>query len=696
MRCLFVVLFLMLGVSAFSQQLVKGKITDADTGVGLIGAHVYLLNNWRKGAISDANGRFTMSLNEVEMQDSLIISYVGFMERIVAIAHDLIVELEPLKVEGETVVVTAKPLISEEFKYMEIRKIDIYTNPSAKADPLLAVNSLPSSTTTDESANISLRGSSPVETGIFLNNVPIYDGVRYSQLNGIGTFSIFNTSIIQGVTVFPGNPPLEFGNATSGIIAMETDEQILGGNTNSLILSLANVGFSREQKINDKQSLKLFTNWQPSAPIKRLNTEALEDIESFTSNDLGIYWYGNSEKVSWKVLSYSVTEGYEFNFDHPSYNGIFDQEKNRSFLISTLEKPMGKGVISLNNGLSYSDGDYSYSNVAFKVRKKDLFFGGNYLLSKSRYSIKSGLSYDFRNSRVNGNFHEYEYALGSNHPTVPLNEDVNLRVLEAFGYFKYFFSERVAMGTGLRKNLPLDDQESYLSSQLNLSYSKNEWTITLGGGVYNKHGLFENTGEPFTARNYQKSIDIMREKTDLEVALSFFEKEGEINGMEYYARGAELFTDYRFSSKLSMSGSVTLLNAENEARNSYAYDLSYFIRGNIAYSPGRFWTIESILVSRQGTTFIEMASANFDSSLNVYEPQFSNVESRLPAYSNIGLSISKVFAISEGLNIIAFASLNNALNNENIRSYTYNFDYTERERNLFSRRTAYFGVVINF
>jgi hypothetical protein len=691
------ILFFVLATSFLSaQQIVSGEIVDGDTKEGLIGAHVYLLNNWRKGAITDLEGRFTLELTSDEMADSLIVSYVGFQEVIVPLTDGITIILEPIEREGETVVVTAKPLIAEEFKYMEIKKIDIYTNPSAKADPMLAVNSLPSSTTTDESANISLRGSSSIETGVFLNNVPIYDGIRYSQLNGIGTFSIFNTSIIKNVTVFPGNPPLEFGNATSGIISMETDDQVLEGNTNSLILSLANIGFSREQKLNKKQSLKIFTNWQPSGPIKLLNEKALEDIKSFTSNDLGLYWYGSSEKLSWKVLSYSVIEGYQFNFEHPTFRGVFDQEKKRSFLISSIEKPIGMGSLSINNGLSYSDGNYSYSNVAFGVKKKDLFAGINYLLTNQNFSLKTGVSYDFRNSQVNGNFHEFFYALGPNHPTESLNESVDIKVLEGFGYFKYFLSEKITLGTGLRKNIPLENDKNYLSSQSNLSFSDDAWTVTIGAGAYHKLGFFENTGEPFEAKNLQKSIDINRKKNSLELALSFFDKEGEVNNVNYTARGMELFSDYRFSSKLSMSASLTLLNAKDESEANYKYDLPYFARGNVSYSPGRLWTIESIFVARQGTTFSEISSANFDNNVNAYEPIYSNEELRLPAYSNIGLSVSKVFAISGDWNIIAFASLNNIFDRENIQGFSYNFDYSESEKNFFSRRTGYLGAVINF
>ncbi|MEM6380668.1 MAG: carboxypeptidase-like regulatory domain-containing protein, partial [Bacteroidota bacterium] len=330
----------------FSQSLITGRVTDSDTDEPLIGAHIYLLNDWRKGIVTDINGEFRLVIEEENVQDSLIVSFVGFNELVLPIYPEMDIQLDPIKIEGETVVVTAKPLIAEEFKYVEINKIEIYTNPAAKADPILAVNSLPSSTTTDESANISLRGSSPIETGIYFNNVPIYDAVRYSQLNGIGTFSIFNTDIIKAVTVFPGNPPLEFGNATSGIIALNTDDRVLTENTNSLILSLANIGLSRQQKISENSSVKVFSNWQPSGPIKGVNPEALDEIKSFTSNDLGVYYYGSNSNLTWKLLGYGVTEGYQFNFKHPSFQGIFDQEKQRSFLIGTLERSLKNGVIT--------------------------------------------------------------------------------------------------------------------------------------------------------------------------------------------------------------------------------------------------------------------------------------------------------------------------------------------------------------
>jgi len=695
MKHSFLLIFLMLTQSLRAQHTITGKVVDAETGEALLGAHVYLVENWRKGAITDLEGNFSFDLTGEDLLDSLIISYVGFQEKVVSLDAATIIEMSAVQVEGKTVVVTAQPLIAEEFKFQKISKLDIYTNPAAQADPILAVNSLPSATTTDESANISLRGSSPIETGIFMNNVPIYDAVRYSQLNGIGTFSIFNTAIIKGVTVFPGNPPVEFGNVTSGVVSLETDDRILEGNSNSATISLANIGFSRQQKIGETQSLKVFSNWQPSDAIKGVNAEALDDIESFSSNDLGVYWYGANKAVSWRVLSYTNLEGFEFNFNHPSFNGIFDQSKLRSFLVSSVSKPLTSGELTFNNGLSVSKGNYGYSNVAFEVNSQDAFFGLNYLLSKSKYSLKAGLSYDRRFSSVTGNFHEVGYALAENHPTVNLNEELTLNTLESFAYFKFFASDQLAIGVGTRKNLPTDSL-NYLSGQLNLSYIKGKWSFIGGLGRYHKVGLFENSGTPFFSKSDQVSLDIKYQASVYQLTLSVFDKASEINGGAYTARGAELFADYNLSAKVSASGSFTYLNAASVNLDNYQYDLAYFIRGNIAYRPGGSWTIESTLIARQGTTYNPVSSVNYDPLLDAYDPTFSDFDLRLNPYLNIGLSVSKVFLISQDFNIIVFASTNNILNRENIRSYTYNRDYSVREPSLFAQRTAYFGAVLNF
>lgn len=695
MKCWLIFLVVISSFVANAQDVVTGRVVDKETGEGLIGAHVYLLKDWRNGAIAGVDGSFTLEL-DLSAPDSLIVSFIGFKEVLLPILNDMFIQLEPVELKGEEVVVTTQRPIAEEFKYMKINKLEIYTNPAAKADPILAVNSLPSSTTTDESANISLRGSSPIETSIFLNNVPVHDAVRYSQLNGIGTFSIFNTSIIRDVVVFPGNPPLEFGNTTSGAISLSTDNRILKDNANSVVVSLANIGVSREQKLTKNHSLKLFSNWQPSGAIKAVNETSLESIKSFESGDLGIYWYGSTSGFNWKILNYTVLEGYEFNFEHPSFNGVFDQKKQRGFLVSSLDKTIGKGTLSFNNGLSTSNGDYKYSNVAFNVKQQDFFGGLNYLIAFPSISLKTGISYDLRTSSVNGSFHEFSYALAPNHPTEFVSEKGESKTAEGFAYLKYAVSEKLTFGSGIRKNAPMNGQRSYLGRQLNLAFVSNAWVITGGVGSYFKNGMRENTGEPFTAQSNQASLDIKFEKDQLSSTFSLFSKSNSIDSTDYDVNGAELFVDYQVSPKLKVSSSITWLDANAEGESSYQYDLNYFVRGNLTYSPGRLWTLEGILVAREGLPFSPVDQTTFDPNLQVYEPSYSERNIRLSGYSNISVSISKMIPVSEKMNIIFFSSVSNVFNTKNLRSYTYNFDYSIQTESLYSQRTSYFGAVISF
>src|SRR5690606_7597340 len=148
--------------SAQQCSVVQGVIKDAKTDEHLPGAHIKLLNG-NIGAGSDSLGNF--SLNALP-GDTLSVSYIGYENTMVVIeACSITISLVPASQNIQEVVVKANRIISEEFSIKKVSKLDIYTNPSAKADPILAVNAMPSATTTDESANISLRGGSPAETG---------------------------------------------------------------------------------------------------------------------------------------------------------------------------------------------------------------------------------------------------------------------------------------------------------------------------------------------------------------------------------------------------------------------------------------------------------------------------------------------------------------------------------------------------
>ncbi|MGB3851931.1 MAG: TonB-dependent receptor, partial [Tunicatimonas sp.] len=378
------VLLLVLVSSSFAtlaqdELTINGRVLDATSQEPLPGANVYALSDWRNGSSTNEQGAFSLT---VAANDSLMITFVGYQEQVVPVNPAnlvLVVEMVAFAQDMETVTVRASSLVAEEFSIKKIEQLEIYTNPNAKADPLLAVNSLPAATTLDESANISLRGSSPAQTGIFLNDVPIYDAVRFAQLNGIGTFSIFNASLIRQLQVFPSNPPLEFGNTSAGLISLQTVDRLPERATGSLSLSPANLGAYATLRVGKKVGLSLFSNYQPSGLLKVINDRALEDLKRFQTLDFGTHYvHALSERSTLKVFNYAVSEQYRFASRHPSGEGTFRQRKQRNFTVANFRTQYAHATLALNGGFSASRMRFAVGNLDVNLRNRDLYLSANY------------------------------------------------------------------------------------------------------------------------------------------------------------------------------------------------------------------------------------------------------------------------------------------------------------------------------
>ncbi len=677
---------------------VKGTVFDATSGTALPGANITVKGRPGVGTSTTVEGTFELTLSAA---DTLLVSFVGYMTQLLTLTEcEVVVYLREAQGDLNEVVIKSERLIAEEFTVKKIRKLDIYTNPSAKADPILAVNSTPSATTLDESANISLRGSSPAETGIFLNNVPINDAVRYSQLNGIGTFSIFNTALISQVQVYPGNPPLEFGSTTSGLIALQTDEVIPEKTTHTLSLTLASMGLYMQRRLNKRSSLTVFTNYQPSVLIRALNPESLKRVRNFNSIDLGVHYLLRMDnKTLLKVFTYGIRESYQYAVSMPTFSGDFDQKKYRNFTIVNLRRTVPKGEITFNSGLSFSQANYAMSTLAADISQRDFFASLNYQHFGKIVDVKVGVSYDTRQSQYKGKYPVYPYAMGEQYPVDSSESELSTRLPEGYVYLKYFVAPRVTLGTGLRKNISLAGQRDYLSGQVNLNYKPSkQWNIILAAGRYNKYQLPQGeTSAPFAIEADQYSFDLSWTKTRTEHSLSVFYKKSNYNQTAATVQGLEWFLKHRFSPNLRGQVSITSLKSalsEQGVSKPSPYDIGYFVRGNFEYKFAGTWTVTTVFLFRQGSYYIPVSGATLDSSLNVYAPTYGAPE-RLPNYDIIDLSVSKALLLGQS-SAVVFAGIGNSLNFTNVRGYSYNSDYSQATPDLFSLRTVYVGAVVNF
>lgn len=712
------VFIILISLIAFSQQVIsqednkmklQGIILSDKTGEPLPGANVVVKSNILKGTASNSEGRFILKLKPEELAgDSLIISFMGFQERIVStekVKKANEIRLIPDARTLEEAVITGKRIIAEEFTVKQMKQLDIYMDPVSKADPLLAVNSMPASTTTDESANISLRGSSPAETGIFFNDVPVYDAVRFSQINGIGTFSIFNTAIVERMHVFPSNPPIEYGNTSSGLISIQSTNSIPEEDQYNISASLANIGGQMSTKLTPKTGLNIFGNYQPSNALIGMNEEALGNLNNFSSIDLGIHLIHKFNKNSRiKLFNYSISEGYNYNFQHPTLHDDFIMNKNRNFTIVNYRREMNNAEFSVNSGINFSKEKYSYGNTDIDMNQRDVYLNVNYQRFWEKLSLKTGLSIDSRKQNMKGIFPVYPFALNDTHPHFDYSSERKTDIPELFSYGKYNITDNFIIGAGVRKNIPTKNTQNYISGQMNLTYKfLSDHSIILSGGRYNNYALPNAEIQSKTLyQSNQISMDYKFNTDRLEASAALFGKATNFNQQKEHIKGMEIFGKTNiFNNRLELQASYTLVNAcrkNNTAQYPTKYDLDYFIRSSLKYKNSKFLNINLTMLYRQGTYFRRVTEANYMSSLNVYKPSYIDLaeQNRLPDYLKLDLSISKLWSINENISLVSFVNVSNLLNSKNVRDKTYDFNYSDSKPLYYSKRTIYFGGVVYF
>ena len=101
---------------------------------------------------------------------------------------------------------------------------NIQMMPDFGEDPLRSVQRLPGAAASGASAKTHLRGGAEDEVGIMLNGQKLFDPFHIRDYQSI--FSVIDSRAIEGVEVYTGGFPVQYGNRMSGMILMDTLETV--------------------------------------------------------------------------------------------------------------------------------------------------------------------------------------------------------------------------------------------------------------------------------------------------------------------------------------------------------------------------------------------------------------------------------------------------------------------------------------
>jgi len=714
MRQIFSLFFIILFfINVTAQSIIKGKVIDEEKNPVCF-INVFLKGNTSIGTITNTDGLFELQVDNIVLSDTIIFYGMGYITKNIPVnqikTNNFLEIILVKKTNTLSEVIISAPSITKEFSIKEMDRITIYMLPISSGDPLKAICFLPYSTNTTENANPELRGSSSDFSRVIVNNIPVYNPVRNTQLSGMGNFSLLNTEIIDNQIIYAGNPPLKYGNSIAGLVEVQTAKKLQNPNQLRLALSLANLGFLYSNEIKKKSFFQVYGNHQFSSAYLAINKKNSNYITDFTSSDFGLNFHSQfSEKFSANIFSYVLYEKYNADNTMFNYYGNSAANAKRNFNIVNIEYIGKKFSLSLNNGTNFSQNDFLFGNIVVQQRENQVYTSIDSKIYLLRYlTFQAGIAHDYTNIKFSNTFPSYYYSVFPFDSTYSFRNSTHNHNFETYLYSKLSIRKFV-LGVGLRKNIPIEKQDNYLSYQASLRYTINSnHSLLLSGGKYNGYSIPDYLDENFTHINsMQLALDYMFNAKRFNINVSVYAKKEKapfffpdledlvLSEIKIY--GVEFSCEYSLNKFIFSASYVWLYSRINRGKGWFKgdNDLNYLVRGNISYLNNKWINASISFVFRPGLYYTPIDKSLYIDEINNYKPIYGVFNSRRYGnYSSIDLTLNKAIPFKEA-HIVLFLTISNLLNTSNQAKCIYNLDYSLTRYWLYQKMLFYFGAMIS-
>jgi len=355
-----IVISLFTSNTVFAQKYtISGNITDATTGEDLIGATVFIKGT-TTGTSGNTYGFYSLSLPKGKQIVSF--SFIGYKTiiREVTLNKDMTIniQLRPdetlldevvISVEGEDENIRSAVMGVEKLDINQIEKIPVLFG---EKDILKTIQLLPGiSATSEGSSGFSVRGGSPDQNLILLDEAPVYNA---SHL--MGFFSVFNADALKGVTVYKGGIPAKYGGRASSVL----DITMKDGNNKKLSMS-GGIGLISSKLTVEGPIIKDKMSFIVSG--RRTYADLIAQLTGFLDDDMSLYFYDLNAKLNYKL-----------------------NDNNRLFLSGYF----GKDVTSFGSSLGMSWGNTTGTLRWNHLFSSKLFSNTTFIYSNYDYSFKAG------------------------------------------------------------------------------------------------------------------------------------------------------------------------------------------------------------------------------------------------------------------------------------------------------------------
>ncbi|WP_103029553.1 TonB-dependent receptor [Salinibacter altiplanensis] len=726
-----VVLALIPAVASAQPTVVKGRVQDAQNAVGVPYANVQLKGT-TIGTAAGEDGRFRL---DTKRTGSVVlrVSAVGYdpVERSLHLqAEDtttvrLVLRAESVELDGA--VVTGKAFSTGSPAESTLGSTEAVTTPGAAGDLFRALQSLPGVAAPGDGAGLFVRGGDVSETKTLLDQATVHRPYRYESPAG-GSFGAVRPFLVDGTTLATGGFSAQYGNALSGVLAMESKDRPQES-SRYVNLGLAAASVSLDQPlVEDKFGLRLSGNRSFTGLLFRVNGQRRDyaTVPQGLDGSLGLTWdYGPAGQLKLFVFARHNRIGVETT--EGTYSGVYRGETtNQLYNLQWTTRARGWTVESSASWNAYTSAttlgalDLSPTDQAAKLRV-------DATRRADDWTLRTGGTFERRRYRFDGTVPTQPDVVAPSAATRSIDELVPATRVGGYTEIEANVLSSLVARAGLRTDIHGRAGRPVVDPRVSLS-----WQITPHTQLRAAWGLYHQFPELSTYSEHAGENTLGAQRAQHVVVGLRHEQENLLLRAEAYhkpyrdlvvrtgpsryatdgtgvARGVDLFAKYGSFLGTRFNGWATyslLRSHRTQPRDQGTEELALengpapFDLTHQATVVGKVRIVDQIRIGgtyryTTGQPFTPVVETN-RSPTGALLPVDGPVGSeRLPAYHRLDLQVSYFWPFNRQQNVVVYAALNNVLDRANAVDVTYTPDYAERRyRTTNFRRSVYFGLTL--
>ena len=683
------------------------------------------------GAATDLSGRFVFTTSFTGRQEvqAMMLGFEDGRETVVLGSADSVEVHFVLKeqlIQMEEAIVTASAYATGDAEAVTLESLEVLTTPGAAADILLAIKTFPGVAMVDEGAGLFVRGGDVDETVLLLDQATVTHPYKHETPTG-GVFGTIPPFLVGGTYFSSGGFSAKYGNALSGILAMESLEMPeIDQYTVNLGLAAASTSGAMAL-IPGKLGVRFSGNRSFTRLMMRVNGIA----DEFALTPRG--WDGNlslmyaySSTGRFKFFNFGTSDRVGVRVKEPSFDGIFAGSSDSRLHNLQWSDVFGPWLVQASLSLNHYTARQTLGILALEPidRSNKLRIDLEREATAST-RVYAGLETERLSNRFRGQFPDFTGVLDPDAVGIQIDATDQARRSGGYVEMEWKATRQLALRGGIRVDYHNLLDALAIDPRLSLLFALNKHLdVRAAWGVYRQFPTPAEAArapylKPQKAQHFIAGVHY--DKGPLLARLEAYAKpyrnlviqpDGEFyqNAGRGHAKGVDLFVKYGGFLRTRVNGWIAYSWLESDRTQLRTLGTA----AELGYGPSPFDITNNLTLVVKGRV-LGFLSAGFTfrhATGRPFTPVVDAIQSgegafylpvegavgseRLRNFQRLDTSLSYYLPFGRGHNATFYLAISNLLDRANVLGYDYNTDYSQRiPRTTNYSRFVYFGASVS-